>query len=89
MIVGSRGNAAWAFGSYGTKVKHAIELKIADKPAIEIVSERAFLDALEKADADALETLSKKQEEYKRIWSTAKSVVVDFHGLTDGQKKSF
>lgn len=89
MIVGDRGSAAWAFGSYGTKVKHAMELKLADNPTIEIVSEKAFLDALEKTNADALETLSEKQEEYKRIWSTARSVGRDFHGLTDGQKKAF
>lgn len=48
-----------------------MELKLADNPTIEIVSEKAFLDALEKTNADALETLSEKQEEYKRIWSTA------------------
>lgn len=66
-----------------------MELKLADNPTIEIVSEKAFLDALEKTNADALETLSEKQEEYKRIWSTARSVGRDFHGLTDGQKKAF
>ena len=69
--------------------EHAMELKLADNPTIEIVSEKAFLDALEKTNADALETLSEKQEEYKRIWSTARSVGRDFHGLTDGQKKAF
>lgn len=68
--------------------EHAMELKLADNPTIE-VPEKAFLDALEKTNADALETLSEKQEEYKRIWSTARSVGRDFHGLTDGQKKAF
>ena len=40
--------------------EHAMELKLADNPTIEIVSEKAFLDALEKTNADALETLSEK-----------------------------
>ena len=48
-----------------------MELKLADNPTIEIVSEKAFLDALEKTNADALETLSEKQEEYKRIFNEA------------------
>lgn len=53
LFVGSQGNAQWSSGTYGTKIKKAIELQESGAD-VKIVTESVLLEALESApDAEA------------------------------------
>jgi len=89
VVVGGEGSSAWAFGTFGTKIMKALELRLTGKSDVKIISEDAFVRAVEERSPDAAEVVEKKSERFEQQWSSAKVVDRGFEGLTDGQQRVF
>ena len=89
VVVGELGSEAWAFGSYGQKVKRALDLQLAGQGDVRIVSEAALLEYFEANSEEAVAELRARRERFRRQWAEARTVHHGFEGLTAGQQQAF
>ena len=89
VVVGELGSDAWAFGSYGQKVKRALDLRLSGQGEVRVVSEAALMDYFEHNSESAMAELAAARERFARQWAQARTVSRDFHGLTEGQARAF
>ena len=89
VVVGELGSDAWAFGSYGQKVKHALDLQLSGQGEVRVVSEAALLDYFERESETAAAELAAARKRFARQWEQARTVSRDFSGLTEGQSRAF
>ena len=89
VVVGALGSEAWAFGSYGQKVKRALDLRLSGQSEVQVVSEDALMSYFERNNAEVFDMAAEKADRFERQWVSARSVTRDFQGLTDGQRQAY
>lgn len=89
VVVGELGSDAWGYGSFGSKIKKAIDLKLSKRLDIKIISEKALIQSFELSSTKAIEVLKTKKERFNKQWASAKTVSPSFRGLTKGQEEAF
>lgn len=88
VVVGALGSDAWAYGSYGQKVKKALDLRLTGACEVQIVSEAALMSFFERESTAAMNALEQKTARFARQWSSARTVPENFCGLTEGQQRA-
>lgn len=89
VVVGGLGSDAWAFDSFGQKIKKALDLRLTGKADIRVVTERALMEHFRLSSPEGMNVLNEHIERFEWQWKTAKVVSRNFKGLTDGQRKVF
>lgn len=89
VVVGGLGSEAWAYGTFGQKIKKALDLKLTGKADIEIVTEKALMSYFSSSSRKAMDVFSKQTDRFERQWQSAKVVSNNFSGLTVGQQEVF
>ncbi len=87
VVVGEQGSPAWGYGSFGGKIKKALDLMLTGKGKVKIVSEAAFLSHAQESGGQAAQALREQQERFEQQRTSVEVVSRNFQGLTEGQQR--